>query len=209
MAPTSPSPTTRERILAYLQDHHIASVDVLSHAWGLTRADIRYHLNQLIKQGEIERIPRPAGQALTRGRPAQRYRLAAAFTQDNYPALCSALLVLLTAHLPSAEIHSRLKELAEILARQYQPPDSPIQRYNLLVVFLNQQGYHARWEASPSGPRILLHNCPYAAILEDHPELCTFDLALLEHLAQAPFHQTARIDPLTGKPPTCIFKTVY
>jgi predicted ArsR family transcriptional regulator len=42
--------------------------------------------------------------------------------------------------------------------------------------------YHPRWEAGPQGPRLIFAHCPYAAIIQKHPELCRMDQHLLEKL---------------------------
>ena len=55
-------------------------------------------------------------------------------------------------------------------------------RLNLAVEKLNKMNYHARWEAGSQGPRLIFGHCPYAAILEKHPELCRMDAALIEEL---------------------------
>ena len=54
--------------------------------------------------------------------------------------------------------------------------------------------YHARWEAGPEGPRVIFAHCPYAAIIEGHPELCQMDRAALARYMGADVTQPARID---------------
>ena len=202
---SSAPPSTRERILAFLQEHHTATVVSLSRAWGLTRADIRYHMNSLLEERIIEVVPRDPTQALKRGRPAQTYRLAAGALPGNITALCSVVLKLLLDAAPE-EQEERLMQIARLLAGD--PPraaGSSIQRLNQVVGLLNQRKYRARWEAHARGPRILLRHCPYAALLKDHSELCKVDRYFIEQLLQAPLHQVAKMDLETGKSPACIF----
>ena len=206
---TAPA-NTRERILAYLQENRIASVQALSRTWGLTRADIRYHFNALIKEGLLERAPRDASLPARRGRPEQQYRLAASAAPDNFPALCAALLDALLSALPVEEQEKALRALAARLAGSIATPKPGIalhltQRLNQVSAFLSRQGYRARWEAHASGPQILLRSCPYAALLPTHPELCTLDRFLLEDLLQLPLQQTARQSLSGGKPAACVF----
>jgi hypothetical protein len=54
-------------------------------------------------------------------------------------------------------------------------------RLALIVEKLNEMHYQARWEAGPSGPRVLFGRCPYARVIEGHPEICTMDTALLRN----------------------------
>jgi len=63
--------------------------------------------------------------------------------------------------------------------------------------------YHARWEAGRAGPRVILGHCPYAAIIEKHPELCQMDAALLEELTGESAEQVAQIG--RDKSQACVF----
>ena len=76
-------------------------------------------------------------------------------------------------------------------------------RLNLTVEKLNQMNYHARWEAGSEGPRIIFSHCPYAAIIEKHPELCRMDEAMLKEWMGQPAPQIFK----TGKDGSsvCVF----
>lgn len=201
------SQATRDRILDYLRENRIASVQALSRAWGLTRADIRYHLNVLVREGLIEQLPSTSEQPGKRGRPEQFYRLATGRSPDNLAALCDALLTCALQGLSESEIETCLAHLSSQMVTAIQPAAKATQRLNQAIDFLTEHGYRAHWEAHASGPRVLLRNCPYAAILERHPELCRIDLHLIEHLCELPLRQTTSMDLESGKPPACIFTT--
>jgi predicted ArsR family transcriptional regulator len=97
-----------------------------------------------------------------------------------------------------------MEALAERLAGETSSVNQPLaKRLNLTVEKLNQMNYHARWEAGPEGPRVLFGNCPYALILEKHPELCRMDQAMLQKLTGQPARQIFR----TGKDGStvCVF----
>jgi predicted ArsR family transcriptional regulator len=53
-------------------------------------------------------------------------------------------------------------------------------RLSLLVDKLNEMHYQARWEAGAEGPRVIFGRCPFAKIIERHPELCKLDESMLE-----------------------------
>ena len=161
-------------------------------------------MHSLLEDGLIEQVPRDPNQPAPRGRPEQIYRLAGSSKPDSLAALCDALLDQLFSQNAEDVPAARLR-LAERLAGNQRPAGPTVQRYNQTVQTLNQRGYHARWEAHASGPRILLRRCPFAAVLAHHPELCQVDLALLETLVQVPLQQTCRMDWVKGKPPACIF----
>lgn len=205
--PPTIAPATRERILVYLQEHRLVCARDLSHAWGLTRADIRHHLNALLEEGLIELAPLDTTRPTRRGRPEQWYRLAAGRAPDNLAALAAALLDSLAQSLSAADRDAFLTTLAGHLAPPGQPDEPATRRFNQAVAYLENHGYRARWEAHADGPRILLHNCPYAEIITRHPELCLLDRRLIEQLSGIPMHQTAQMNLETGKPPACIFNT--
>jgi len=206
--------STRQRILAYLAEHHSVSAPILSRTWGLTPADIRYHLNGLFHDGLIDRIPNSIGSASRTGRPEQYYRLSAAAAPNNLAVLCGALLSILLANGiegGETEANRLLQAAATSLKSTLTPaqasaaPTSAVTRLSQAIEALNRWNYRARWEAGKSGPRLLLHRCPYAAIVNDHPEICIIDRLLLEKLTGISLQQTARMNLVTGKPPACVF----
>jgi predicted ArsR family transcriptional regulator len=196
---------TRERILAYLEQNRVASVLELSRAWGLTRADIRYHFNSLEVDGVIERAPRDPRLPSRRGRPVQQYRLAVGSTTGNLLPLCAALLDALLGALPVEERQLALRSLAARLAGSEEPAPGLAQRLNQASALLSLRGHQARWEARANGPHILLRTCPYAALLPTYPELCDLDRYLLERMVRVPLRQIARMDREASKPAACTF----
>lgn len=201
-----PKPSTRSRIINHLREHPTATAAEISRAWGLTLADIRYHLGALVEKGLVEVVPRDPKQALRRGRPTLTYRLATGAQPDNLAGLCAALLDQLLRNTSTNEEKSdQLRAAAEFMARDFVIPDSTVQRLNRAVAFLNRLSYQARWEASARGPRVLLRRCPYAVLLDRYPELCTLDRLLIGQLVGMPVKQAARANLQTGDPPTCIF----
>ena len=106
---------------------------------------------------------------------------------ENLSRLTDALLT-------EAGSHALMEALAKRLAAESNfANDPPAKRLNLVVEKLNQMNYHARWEAAAEGPRLIFGHCPYAAIIERHPELCLMDAALLETLMGQTAHQLTTI----------------
>ena len=118
-----------------------------------------------------------------RGRPEKIYSLPRAALGDNLSVLSDLLLT-------EAGTAARMDVLAKRLTDQTNLTAQPLaRRLNLTVEKLNQMNYHARWEAGSEGPRILFTHCPYAAIIEKHPELCQMDQAMLKELLAQPARQ--------------------
>ena len=189
--------TARLRILDYLHKHHTATAVEISQSLGLTPADVRYHLKALRSSGSVEpAISRtPSG----RGRPAKAYRLALKSRPNDLPFLVGLLL----NHLQSTG-----DLLADLAAQSFPQPSEGAAitpRLNRLIQHLNNHHYEARWEAHAGGPRVVLSNCPYAAIVGEHPELCQMDRSIIERWSKMTAEQITRIDLETLAPPACLF----
>jgi predicted ArsR family transcriptional regulator len=79
----------------------------------------------------------------------------------------------------SSELNS--EDLARHILNPGQFANLPIpKRLVLLVEKLDEMHYQARWEAGAEGPRVIFGRCPYAKVIDGHPEMCKIDLALLE-----------------------------
>jgi DeoR family suf operon transcriptional repressor len=187
--------TARQKVLAYFAKSRTASTREISRALKLSAATVRHHLRMLASDGRLEMtsVRRRDG----RGRPEKVYSLPRAALGDNLSALSDALLT---------EAGSRIQ--IEVLAKRLAGPANfaaqPLaRRLNLTVEKLNQMNYHAHWEAGSEGPRVVLSHCPYAAILEKHPELCKIDEVMLKELMGQPARQIFK----TGKEGStvCVF----
>ncbi len=197
-----PIKNTHDLILEYLQSNPPASAAEISSALHLTKAGIRYHLNQLLAQQVITKVPSLL--PVQKGRPTQLFRLSPNFHQHNLANLAGALLTI------SADIQDEtLHKLAELFIAEIPTARQRTAQLNRLIAFLNHRGYQARWEAYANGPRILFRNCPYAEIISSHPELCKMDTAVISAYLKLSFQQTARIDQVYAKIPACIFLTKH
>ena len=65
-------------------------------------------------------------------------------------------------------------------------------RLALLIEKLNEMHYQAHWEAGADGPRVIFGRCPFAKIIENHPELCKMDTAMLEMSLARPVAQFSK-----------------
>ena len=74
-----------------------------------------------------------------------------------------------------------------------------------VVEKLNLLKYEASWEASPSGPKIIFRNCPYAMIISEHPEICYIDAAMLTYALNQPVLQSAKLERSPDGSSHCAF----
>lgn len=196
--------TARQRVLAYLEKHRSASAREIARALEMTAANVRHHLSILLADGRVEVTI--ARQGVKKGRPEKVYSLSQTFLGNNLPMLADALLQEWLEGLPEAERAIAMRVLAKRLGASLMPPaqaEPVVRRLTRLIEQLNRAHYHARWEAGAEGPRLVLTHCPYAAIIEKHPELCAMDAALLSEGMQMTARQVSKMER-SGSPP-CVF----
>jgi predicted ArsR family transcriptional regulator len=171
----------RHKILTYLHKARTGSAREISRALKMPAANVRHHLRVLASDGRLEVVSKRGREG--RGRPEKVYSLPRTALGDNLAGLAGALL-------QEVGPGMRVEALAKFLAGGESLAAQPIaKRLNLIVEKLIQMNYHARWEAGAAGPRIIFSHCPYAAIIENHPELCRMDRALLRAWMGQPVEQ--------------------
>jgi predicted ArsR family transcriptional regulator len=208
--PVMAGPKTRESILNYFTAHPAVTTQELASALSLSSADIRYHLSSLLRLRIIEPAPHPSeasSHPSRRGRPSRVLRLAPAQVPNNYQFLAAALLVILQDSAGEFPIPVEAA-LAKQLAAGHEVVKNMPRRMAGAIAFLNLQQYDASWEARNHGPRIIFHNCPYAAIWQQFPTLCAMDRQLLTHLLGRPVQQFETIQGDRGLHPVCIFQAM-
>lgn len=202
---TLPRMNSRQKILNTLRKQNAATPVELAKALRLSPANIRHHLSRLLADGLVE-VGGVRAEGV-RGRPHKIYRLSRLALGDNLATLASGLLAQFVDDLESDGKSLALRRLAEQISpiRPLERSAHITRRLAQTIETLNRMHYQAHWEAHASGPRILLGQCPYAAIIASHPALCLLDKALLEmHLAQ-PVEQLTKLEQNERGLPVCLF----
>ena len=186
--------STRQRILSHLKKTHSASAREIARALDLSAPNVRHHLGVLSADGRVE-VANAVGRG-ERGRPEKSYSLSQAALGDNLSGLAEALLAEAGSKIDWEAMAGRILGAAE-------SSNLPVAaRLRLLVEKLNEQHYQARWEAGADGPRVLFGRCPYAAVIEGHPELCQMDAFLLSNFLRMEARQLGKIGKGQG---ACVF----
>lgn len=170
--------TARQKVLAHLKKTRAASAREIARALKMSAPNVRHHLSVLCSDGRVEFVA--VNNREGRGRPEKMYSLSQAALGDNLSALTNALLTEAGPKLNVDAVASRIlnsSQFANLLITK---------RLVLLVEKLNEMHYQARWEAGAEGPRVIFGRCPYAKVIENHPELCKMDVALLEKSLERP-----------------------
>lgn len=163
--------TVRQKVLSYLNKSSSASAREIARSLKMSPATVRHHLRVLSSDGRLELSS--ARRRDGRGRPEKIYSLPRATLGDNLSALSDALLAETASSVSMEALAKRLTGESKIAGQPL------AKRLNLTVEKFNQMNYHSHWEAGSEGPRIIFSHCPYAAIIEKHPELCRMDATLL------------------------------
>lgn len=194
--------STRLRILDHFRKHQTGSAIELSRFFGMTGANIRHHLGILESNDLIEVI---GLRKESRGRPQNIYGLSRRVQGDGLDRLSGALLDIWLGGVPDERREMELKLLAESLAGGFDAGNSIIKNLVRTTERLNEMHYQARWEASPTGSRIILGHCPYAAVVTGHPEICKMDSFLLESMLGPHIEQSAKLQLNDKGLPFCAF----
>ncbi len=203
------STTARQRILALIGRKNGVTAAQVGRALNLSAATVRHHLSILAADGRV--IVQGAVQG-RRGRPEKSYRLSDRVIGENLGTLADAVLTSWLEGATDADRAAALEAVARRLTQQLGaiPAEQPAaKRIVQLIEQLNGMRYQARWEAGAEGPRILFGHCPYAAIIDAHPELCTMDALMLKTATNADVQQLSKIDRRPGGVNQCAFATQF
>jgi predicted ArsR family transcriptional regulator len=176
--------TARQKILTHLSKTRSVSAREIARALKMSAPNVRHHLSVLCSDGRVEFVA--VNNREGRGRPEKQYSLSQAALGDNLSVLTNALLDVAGSKLKVDALASHI--LDESLFANL----SATKRLALLVEKLNTMHYQARWEAAAEGPRVIFGRCPYAKVIERHPELCKMDLGILENALARPVGQSSK-----------------
>jgi predicted ArsR family transcriptional regulator len=190
--------------MQYLEKNRQASAPELGQTLNLTQANIRHHLDVLERDGKIEVVGELPSRG--RGRPTLVYMAARTEQADGLDLLSSLLLRQSMEKRSPRKQENLLSDLAARLGGSAAPEGSITIRLSSATQYLNDLHYRAHWEAHADAPHIFLGHCPYAQITTQHPELCTMDKYLLEHLTGEEVELVEKQTRSPGGPNYCRFR---
>jgi predicted ArsR family transcriptional regulator len=176
--------STRTIILNSLHSRRYVTSAELARLADVTMTAIRYHLRKLASEGLVVKTGRRIVEG--RGRPAEVYALAD--QPSNIAALAGHLLD------RNGGNEMGLARLAAAFARHRADERTHItQRLVEAMGILDRLHYRPRWEPDPDGPQVIFGHCPFAEIIDQHPELCMMDRLMLERLTGERVEQTEKL----------------
>ena len=208
--------TVRQQVLNYVRSHRAVTAGDIARALNMTGANARHHLGILESNSLVRAVGFRPG--LGRGRPAKLYSLSFSGEMNFVCQLADIVLdeFVVDVNPEVNEVH--LKRLAKSLLQKYgdSETNSKADKYNVRITttqrlykaisLLNTMDYNARWEARSDSPFIILGNCPYRSIIEQHPELCTVDQYLFEELLDTDVFQLEKLGIDTQGIENCLFQ---
>lgn len=177
----------QRKILEHLMDHHEgATLDDLAVHLGVTRTAVQQHIIRLLDLGYLA-FEDAKGSV---GRPRRRYLISEegidAFPK-KYSWLANAILAQLASKLGPGGSRAFMQQLAGAVAASLdnppKPSDPPPLRLKKVTAMMNELGYRAALKPGGSAKEHVIEavNCVYHSVAKQHPELCQFDVSLLEH----------------------------
>src|SRR5207244_8075818 len=166
--------STRGQIITLLR-RSSRTVDELAQALDLTHTAVRAHLAALERDGLVKQRSERRGS----GKPSSVYDLTEAseyLFPKSYGLYLDQLLDILGERNPADEVGTLLREVGRRIAAQrtIPPGDLPV-RLDEAAQVLNELG--GLMEREKQGETLCLrgYRCPFAAVVQEHPEVC--DLA--------------------------------
>lgn len=180
---------SRINLLHELQQHGAKTIAELAASTGLHHNTAREHLHRLIDAGFVDSEPVPT---VTKGRPKLRYR--AARGADN-PARRRRQL----AADQRTDMMRRMLPLEDVSAER--TPKS--RQLDTLDDHMEQCGFDA--EVNADATHMITHDCPFAGLAKDHPQVCDVHFALVKDaldVDDGPL-KARELHPFAG-PRTCV-----
>ena len=192
--------STRGRIVTLLRTGD-RTVDDLSQALDLTSNAVRAHLATL----ERDNLVRQHGVRRGSGKPANAYQLTPQAEQlfpKAYEPVLRHLLRVLADRLGPAKLEEVLREAGHSLAAGRTASGDLRARVEQAAALLTDLGGLAEVEGQNGGFLIRAYSCPVAAVVPEHPALCSMAEALLSDVIRA----TVRKRCSKGEPARCSFE---
>jgi len=184
---TTKQGASRNRLLQeLLHAKEPMAVDPLARALEISRNATYLHITALERDGLIEK----AELSQTKGRPGQTYQLSRSgretFTR-HYALFADLLIGLVKSRLGPDELRSCLEALGQEIAQEYTDRVAGLDRNEQLVEvakIMRELGYESRATESKGklASEIVAHNCVFHDLAEQHSEVCSLDIALIEAL---------------------------
>jgi predicted ArsR family transcriptional regulator len=180
--------STRGQIVTLLR-RSSRTVDELAQELNLTHTAVRAHLASLERDGLVMQSSERRGS----GKPSSVYDLTEAseyLFPKSYGLYLDQLLDILGERKPADEVGTLLREVGRRIAEQrtIPPGDLPV-RLDEAAQVLNELGGLMERETEGETLCIRGYRCPFAAVVQEHPEVCDLAESLVTELVGVPIQE--------------------
>jgi predicted ArsR family transcriptional regulator len=181
--------TQRALLQALLRNKTGLTVDQLTEALGVSRNAVRQHLAALEQLGWVVRGPRRA----SGGRPEQLYVLSETGFElfpRQYSWFSELLLDMVRNAVGNEGMAERLGEMGRSIGDSLRKSGTAADRVKAVSDKMVELGYDANVKTEGPRPVIEAHNCVFHQLAMKSPEICKFDIAMLEGATGAAVEHT-------------------
>jgi predicted ArsR family transcriptional regulator len=185
-----PEGKQRQILDALLEAPHGLTLAELAEHLEVTKTAAKEHVVRLLDLGHL-RFTDSKGQV---GRPKRRYFLTETGDEvfpRQYAWLSNTLLAVLAKTVGAVEIAKILRKMAQDVAATMEErlarSPTTAKRVAAIVDIMTELGYRARARQKDARKDLVIEasNCVYHSVAKEHPELCQFDIYLLESMSGA------------------------
>jgi predicted ArsR family transcriptional regulator len=180
--------STRGQIVLLLR-RSSRTVDELTQALDLTHTAVRAHLAALERDGLVKQRSERRGT----GKPSSVYDLTEAseyLFPKSYGLYLDQLLEVLSERTPTDEVESLLREVGRRIAAQWTIPPGDLRvQLDEAAEVLNELGGLMERETQGETLCIRGYRCPFAAVVQEHPEVCELAETLVTELVGVPIQE--------------------
>jgi predicted ArsR family transcriptional regulator len=179
----------QHQVLTLLQQHKSGlTIGDLVTRLEISRTAVNQHMVGLERDGLVKKFSK---QKSTGGRPGWSYQITDEGINrlpKQYSWFSELLLDTLKEELGSERLEAYVKKVATSLVPQLREQlqgKDPKEHIHQVAKLLQSLGYQTQTEAAPSKkelPILTAHNCVYHDLAIKNPEVCAFDITLLEEL---------------------------
>ena len=179
---------TRGKIITLLKRKHGMSASEIADTLNFHSMTVRQHLSILEREGYVEHRQ----EKIRRGRPAYVYHFtsnADRLFPSDYSRFAMNLLDTLVVTQGQQKVNQILKRQMEEKFQTYFKDiknNSLGSKVELLVDFLNEEGYMVEVKETPTAYILEEHNCALESVAQEYRQLCQNELALFQRFLNVP-----------------------
>lgn len=182
--------STREKILETILSQQRVTINELAESVGINPISVRHHIVKLEAEGLVSSVDERHGV----GRPRRYYFLTDEGMESfptRYLTLTTRLLDKIKHTLPRETVDALFSQLGAEMAQDAfaQHNLAALQmeeRLDILLEYLQAEGFNVTWERNGDYYHIKELNCPYYQVGQSHPEVCSVDRAMISQLLSVP-----------------------